>query len=458
MRKNVKEQIENFIELLGQAHDDVAAGITNGDYATAMQLLVECQDGAISIGTMIEEQEGECAPTVGILEEYCESVYQFHEALAQTADGQMRNTDMARRNQTERWMAALSDILERLRYSVQHDIKIKKEAVFLPYNAAMWDSMESVYLAAKEDEDWQVYVIPIPYYDKGADGSLQEMHYEADRFPESIPVTRYDAYDFEQRHPDMIFIHNPYDGSNYVTSVHPFFYSKNLKQYTDNLVYIPYFVLDEIHPGDAAAVREMEQFVTVPAIVHADTVIVQSENMRQIYVDVMSEYAGENTRFLWEKKILGLGSPKYDRVNKVRAGEKKLPEGWERILMKPDGSRKKVVFYNTSVVAMLTHRQRMLDKIKRVLELFRQKQDEVALIWRPHPLLQTTIQAMRPELEAEYMDIVKKYREEQWGIYDTTPDLDMAIGLCDAYYGDPSSVVSLCGMAGIPAMLQNPAV
>lgn len=458
MRKNVKAQIENFIELLGQAHHDVAAGIANGDFTTAMQLLIECQDGAISIGTMIEEQEGEGTPTVGILEEYCESVYQLHEMLAQTVGGQMQNADMLHRNPAERWITALSDVLERLRYSVQHDIKVKKEAVFLPYNASMWDSLESVYLAAREDEDWQVYVIPIPYYDRGEDGSLQEMHYEADRFPEGIPITRYDAYDFEQRRPDMIFIHNPYDGSNYVTSVHPFFYSKNLKQYTENLVYIPYFVLDEIHPGDIAAICGMENFVTVPAVVHADTVIVQSENMRQVYIDVMSEYAGENTRFLWEKKILGLGSPKYDRVKKVCAGEKKLPEGWARILMKPDGSRKKVVFYNTSVVAMLTHRQRMLDKIKRVLEIFRNSQDEVALIWRPHPLLQTTIQAMRPELEAEYMDIVKKYQEEQWGIYDTTPDLDMAIGFCDAYYGDPSSVVSLCGMVGIPVMLQNPAV
>ncbi len=458
MRKNVKEQIENFTELLGQAHNDVATGITNGDFAAAMQLLIECQDGAISIGTMIEEQEGEGTPTVGILEEYCETVYQLHEMLAKAAGGQVQNADMLHQNPAEGWMTALSDVLERLRYSIQHDIKVKKEVVFLPYNASMWDSLESVYLAAQKDPDCDAYVIPIPYYDRGADGSLQEMHYEADRFPKDIPITRYDEYDFEQRHPDMIFIHNPYDGSNYVTSVHPFFYSKNLKQYTDNLVYIPYFVLDEIYPENVAAVRGMENFVTVPAVIHANTVIVQSENMRQVYIDVMSRYAGENTRPLWEKKILGLGSPKFDRVMRVREESVELPESWNHILRKPDGSRKKVIFYNTSVVAMLTHREKMLDKIKRVFEIFREDKDEVALIWRPHPLLQATIQAMRPELASEYLSIVKRYQEEQWGIYDTTPNLDSVLSVCDAYYGDGSSVVWLCRKAGIPVMVQNPYV
>ena len=56
-----------------------------------------------------------------------------------------------------------------------------------------------------------------------------------------MPVVRYEEYDFEKRRPDMIFIHNPYDEYNYVTSVHPFFYSQSLKQFTDLLVYIPYY-------------------------------------------------------------------------------------------------------------------------------------------------------------------------------------------------------------------------
>ncbi len=62
---------------------------------------------------------------------------------------------------------------------------------------------------------------------------------------------------------------------------------------------------------------------------------------------------------------------------------------------------------------------------------------------------------MRPQLQAEYEGIVDKYRNDGWGIYDDTADLDRAIALCDAYYGDGSSVVQLCQEAGKPVMIQD---
>ena len=37
-----------------------------------MELLEDCQNGGITIGTLIEETEGEGHPTVSLLEEYCE--------------------------------------------------------------------------------------------------------------------------------------------------------------------------------------------------------------------------------------------------------------------------------------------------------------------------------------------------------------------------------------------------
>lgn len=52
------------------------------------------------------------------------------------------------------------------------------------------------------------------------------MHYEGAEYPKDVPVTFYKDYDFEKRHPDIIFCHNPYDGYNLVTSVEPFFIPK----------------------------------------------------------------------------------------------------------------------------------------------------------------------------------------------------------------------------------------
>ena len=144
--------------------------------------------------------------------------------------------------------------------SVKNDIKVRKEVVFLPYKASMWDALESIWDAACKDPDCDAYVVPIPYYDKNQDGSFGQMHYEGELYPDYVPIVRYDKFNLAEHQPDMIFIHNPYDESNYVTSVHPFFYSVNLKRYTDCLVYVPYFTLKEVDPEDQKKVEKIEHF------------------------------------------------------------------------------------------------------------------------------------------------------------------------------------------------------
>ena len=284
------------------------------------------------------------------------------------------------------------------------------------------------------------------------------MHYEADQYPDYVPITRYDEYDFEKRKPDMIYIHNPYDNLNLVTSVHPFFYSDNLKKFTDKLIYIPYFVLGDIKPDEDESIEGMKHFCTVPAIYNADKVVVQSENMRQVYIKVLMDAANdhsEKARKYLENKILGLGSPKFDKVADTRREDIKVPEEWLKIIEKPDGTWKKIIFYNTSVAGLLAHNEKMLEKMAYVFRIFKENQDDVALLWRPHPLVKATVSSMRPQLWAEYDKLLRQYKEEGWGIYDDSADLDRAIEISDAYYGDSSSVVQLYQQTGKPVMMQN---
>ena len=97
----------------------------------------------------------------------------------------------------------------------------------------------------------------------------------------------------------------------------------------------------------------------------------------------------------------------------------------------------------------------MIEKMKNVFQTFWQYRAEVALLWRPHPLIRATIETMLPQLWAEYQSLVREYREANWGIYDDSSDLERAIAISDAYYGDVSSVVQLCQKAGMPIMIQN---
>ncbi len=444
MRKAQKKQADGLVELLGQAHSQIRAALDSGNQEEAMGLLGQCQEGAIKLGNVIEEAEGEGFVTIPFLEDYCEGIYQIYDKIQQGL--QVDGAEAC---------SCLDQALSQIESSVKKDIRGRIEAVFLPYKASMWDSLESVWRAAQADPDCDAYVIPIPYYDKNPDGSFREMHYEADMYPEDVPITRYELFDFDRHRPDMIFIHNPYDDCNYVTSVHPFFYSKNLKKYTDKLIYIPYFVLGDIDPDNEEAEEGIRHFCVVPGVMNADQVIVQSENMRQAYINIMAKETGEHTRSYWEKKILGLGSPKYDKVLEASEDFDSIPEQWKKIIQKPDGSRKKIILYNTSVNGLLSGDDRMLEKMRWVFGVFKERREDVALLWRPHPLIEATIASMRPKLWEGYRRIAEQYRAEGWGIYDDTAELDRAIALCDAYYGDNSSLVQLCQKAGKPIMIQN---
>lgn len=444
MRPAQKRQAEELVKLLEQAHDEIRRTAVDKNLAYALDLLAQCQEGAVELGNFIENIEGEKAATIPVLENYCERVYQIHQELEQlTID-----TDKAYKKLRKAWI--------QIENSIHNDIKVRREAVFLPYKASMWDALESVWKAADEDPDCDAYVIPIPYFDKNPDGSFGQMHYEGDQYPKYVPISDYNAYDFEKRHPDVIFIHNPYDNLNLVTSVHPHFYSDNLKKITEKLIYIPYFILDERDLDDDAKIEGMKHYCMTPGVYNADKVIVQSENMRNIYIKVLTKQFGTNSRRVWEDKILGIGSPKIDKVVNTKKEELDIPKKWLEIIQKPDGSWKKIIFYNTSVGALLENSEKMLEKMKDVFRVFKEKRNEVALLWRPHPLIKATISSMRPQLWQEYDKIVTNYIGEGWGIYDDSADMDRAVVLSDAYYGDGSSVARIYKATGKPVIIQNP--
>lgn len=419
MRNQQKQQAEELLMQMEQAHEQIRKDIEQKNISLAVRLLEDCQSGAISIGMLIEMAEGEGHPTVTLLEEYCELVYRLHEELA---DGKETSANKIYKPLRQKWIKIFN--------SLKHDVKIRLEAVFLPYKASMWDSMESVWQAASADPDCDAYVIPVPYFDKNPDGSLGQAHYEADEYPGYIPITKYDEFDFEQHHPDMIYIHNPYDNINFVTSIHPFFYSSNLRKFTEYLIYIPYYSTSGGMNGAQA---------WCPAYVNADYIVIQAEKFRE-YFD----------KSIPEEKFLAFGSPKFDSVIHKCQNPPEPPATWQEKL-----HGRKVYFYNTSISGMLGNTKDFLKKMKYVFDIF-QGRDDVCLLWRPHPLLNSTFDSMRKEYKPVYDALTTWFIESDIGILDETPDIETSIAFSDVYIGDAAtSVPSLFGAAGKPQFILN---
>lgn len=443
MRKALKNQLAELIALLPEAHETILKSVEINDINNAAVCLSDCQNTAIAVGTRIDEAEGEGTSTVKALEAYCELLFHIHHELVE-GNADIKRIQISLEND-------FVDISNRFLY----EIPDTKEVVFLPYKASMWDSLEGVWKKAAADPLIEAKVIPIPYYDIKPDGSIGTFHYEGGNFPGDVPIVSYEKYNFEKNHPDEIYIHNPYDDRNLVTSVHPFFYSRNIRKFTDKLIYIPYFVLEEKNPEDKVALEKYRDFIVVPAVINAHEVIVQSENMRRVYVECLVENTGEKNRKYFENKIKGTGSPKIEKIRSMTIDDVEIPEEWKKYIYKEDGNRKKVVIYNTSIQALLDEREKMLAKMQDVFRIFNEHRSEVTLLWRPHPLIKATICSMMPQLYREYEKIVERYKEEDFGIYDDSPDMDRALIMADAYYGDSSSLVTLCKEIGKPIMIQN---
>ena len=304
-----RPRVENFREISRQFADsfvleeeELEKAFSEQRIEAVLSALPSLQERAVMLGNAIEERKGEGTESVHILESFCEALFQLHTSLT---EGESVPIEKSKEQ-----LEGLRPLLRKLRAALEREIK--KQVVFLPHSAKHFASLRPLIDALREREDTEVKLMPIPYFDRLGDGSLSEMHYEGENFPKEYPITDYKTYNFAAELPDCIVMNSPYDAYNPVWSVDPFFYSEKLKQYTNKLLYIPWFVTDEIDPKkpeDGKAFYNMRYYVTVPGIMHADCTIVQSEGMKKAYLAKLSRFIEEKDVLeRLEKKILGAGS------------------------------------------------------------------------------------------------------------------------------------------------------
>lgn len=440
---SLKEISQNIVGLLKEAHEKAVSFAHTGDWKNVLVLIEDCQDCAIALGEKVEQVKGENTMLVSALEKYCEDLYFIHEAILDT--GSIEISTMAEN---------LMQNYELINEYNRKEIINRREVVFVPYQASYWKAMESVWEAACRDENCDVYVIPVPFFRKEVDGALGGMYYDGSAYPDNVTICAYGTFDFGLHRPDQIFIQNPYDGYNASINIHPFYYAQNLKEYTDCLVYIPFFEMDEIADTDERGKMSLEYCCMMPGVVHADVVVVQSEQMKKVYVEALTNWAGEDTRSVWEKKILPLGSPIEDAKIKDKE-EATYPNEWTAILFDEEKNRKQVVCYGITLGALMENGEKALDKIETVLQTFKEKKEELALIWKIPGDVLYNLKKVNKKQAKRLRAIMDTYRNEGWGILDdATKDETLAL-LSDAYYGDSDKIVQCFKRYSLPVMIQN---
>ncbi|MCL2839589.1 MAG: CDP-glycerol glycerophosphotransferase family protein [Defluviitaleaceae bacterium] len=390
--------------------------------AQEAKLYADCQTAALSLCDFIEavSTDGEGVKTVKLLEKYCELLFKAH-------SGEVNDKPLKKH-------------IIKIENSIKNDLQPRLEVVFLSYKASMSDCLESIYFAAKADPNCDAFWIPIPYNERNPNGSFGAMHLEgAEYYPHIPEITSWRDYDIEAQQPDVIFTFALYDAINLMTSVHPDFYCERLRELTDMLVVLP-------HQGGVGVKKESD--CTLPGCIFAHKVILSGEKARNDYISIFERDCGHQYGDPNEK-FIALGSPKYDKVLNAKSEDYDIPTDWMEII-----KDKKVIFYNTSLGALFKGDKDYLTILRSSLEVLRNCKD-IALWWRPHPLIKNAITSMMPHLVNEYTQIVNAYKEERYGIYDDTANLHRAIAYSHAYYGDGSSIYAMFRIAGKPFVVIN---
>lgn len=449
-RSEVKEQLVQVAGSLTVIQNTMVKLVDESNNELMLQLLAKCQDVSVNMGNLIENTFINTDKIIRSLEDYCETIYNMYQMIA---DGEAES-----RESRLILCAFVQEALENVQASLD-SLMNRREIVFLPYKADLWDMFDGLWRECIADENCDVYVIPIPYMYKTGRCELFKECYEADKFPEEVGIFDYRKYNFEQRHPDEIYIQCPYDKCNPVISVEPYFYSDNMIKYTDKLVFVPPYIIDEIDPDDGKALKNARNYICSPGVMHADKVILQSERLKATYVGLLTEFAGEETRSLWESKLDGSGLPHAEETAAASMERliRTLPEQWKSLMYTDDGRLKKIIVYKNNISSLLQHKEKYIDKIQRVLATFKAEKDEVLLLWADNPLIRPALETLNPELWDSYVSIIDTYMREGWGIYDIEGILDFkslaVVG--DAYYGDTDSVIQKFTRAKKPVMVGN---
>lgn len=412
MSRLLKKELLKTLELVNQA---IKVFKNAPESQEKLDGLTDVQSAIITVGTKIEEIYGEECEIMPVFSEAAECIYEISTQSNPAIEKRLWDELKDKNRKAIHWIdTKLSD---------------KAVVVFMPYKFSMWDSLKSVYEAAVQTEETEVYLMPIPYYQYAENRRDKELVYEGSSFGTLKGYIHYTALSLQKIRPDAIFIHNPYDDGNRVTCVAPQFFSRELKNYTEHLVYIPYKVSNyPVKP----------HFCITEGVQNAWRVYCQSEANRNIYVMYNNP-----------EKIKVIGSPKIDEAIRVNAEKPELPDEWRKKI-----ENRTVFLINSELNSIINHGENMLIFMSRIIEIMK-KRGDMAVIWRPHPLAISTMRAMNPGLLPKYNVLVSEFKRIENAIYDDTPSPDLVLAYTDAYIGGSSSMVTLFGANNKPIYHQN---
>lgn len=431
-KNGYKNLLKDAFEELYQIANDLKLQLDKG--RDIGEMLSQMQQLVIDMGSLIENIKGEGTETVRRLEQLCEAIYQMSIGTS--------GIDV-------------KVYIDESKKTFSREILCRKEAVFVVYKPEEWKYVQWYFEWVKDIEKMDVYIIAVPYYYKKYDGTCYDGKYEIEKIKEVIRsvngtdenVVDYEQFDIALHHPDIIVIQNPCDEWNNTITLPKDYYSSTLQKLTDKLVYIQSFKVAEFTEENYREWHNMKYYCTMPGVVRADEVYVQSENMRRLYIKKLTKFAKGTTKDIWKNKVCNV---------QVYIKGKHREEGSGLHIVEELSCRKKIAFY-VQIGSIIEYGNQMVEKLKSVIEVFARRKDTVGIVWVCDKAHEVYLHNYDEKLATGYMEIKKRILCENIGkcIYRDKINTAKIVEKCDAYYGSEGCIGLEFMLANKPGIIMN---
>lgn len=449
---SLKTTVTECVDQLCEMTNQLIHLLSETAYEDVLSLLPECQQLAVDLGTFVEEVKGEeresCHLVVREIQTYCDALYEIYLIVTGQADCGEEAVETVLACGRDSLNCAFQEMNSRIREQIIN----RREVLFLTTGFKEWKGFADIYDAVISDGQCDVYVIPLPMLFKdslgrvSASAEIMEKAVHAEEYPASIALTPWTSYDLQLHQPDQIYIQNPYDGENPCLTVPPQYYAKNLRTYTKKLIYVPAFEVDEFTENDYNDVYNMKHYVTAPGVIYADAVFVQSENMKQQYVQQLTKFAGEETRALWEEKIKPMDLLTTDN----RESLKKSRDSLENRM-----NNKKRILYCIGLNELSEHKQDVIECVQDRFEIFKENQESIDVTVSIYPMEICEWKGIDERLTESMVNLIHRYEDESWCQLCDLQNItfDAIVAGHDAYYGSASPLVPMFVHERKPVMI-----
>ena len=318
----------------------------------------------------------------------------------------------------------------------------RRKVLFLATGPMWWEGLAERYRQEREQPDTDVFVIALPMLFKNCCGEIAASDAELvsaareSEYPEELIMAAWYDVQIEKELPDRVYFQDVYDGENPCLCIPPMFYASYVRNYTKELILVPPFCADDFGPQDRNDVYGMKHYVTSPGVACADRVLLQSETIRQRYLEALTDWAGEDTRAYWEQKL-------------------QVPDREKEKISDRQATEKKTILFMIGANEAAEYKERAAELLQKKLDVLQEKADTLDVLISLYPPEPEAWELCLKEVAQSFLAQVEKALD-RCGYCDLRENSTREIvSECDAYYGSASPLVVEFVRAGKPVMIAD---